>query len=84
MLYKEGILVDETCGNSADTLDHGVLLVGYGTENEGNEGKGQDYWIVKNSWGPNWGEDGYIRIQRNVDDTRGLCGIAMIPSIPIY
>lgn len=51
MLYKEGVLTDKTCGNTADTLDHGVLVVGYGTDNETK----QDYWIVKNSWGPGWG-----------------------------
>lgn len=55
MLYKEGVLVDTTCGNSADTLDHGVLLVGYGTDKTARNGEGQDYWIVKNSWGPGWG-----------------------------
>ena len=55
MLYKSGVLIDDTCGNGQGDLDHGVLLVGYGTSNE--TGKAQDYWIVKNSWGPGWGWD---------------------------
>ena len=75
-LYQSGIYSDEECGTQ---LDHGVLVVGYGSDNEFN----MDYWIIKNSWGPEWGENGYIRIQRNIDDERGLCGIAMQPSYPI-
>ena len=73
-LYKSGIYNDLECGYE---LDHGVLLVGYGKENK------QKYWIVKNSWGSDWGENGYIRILKNINDTRGLCGIAMMPSFPV-
>ncbi|GLJ20658.1 hypothetical protein SUGI_0376160 [Cryptomeria japonica] len=71
--YKSGILTG-TCGK---VLDHAVTIVGYGSEG------GLDYWIVKNSWGPTWGEEGYIRIQRNVEDPQGLCGIAIAPSYPV-
>eukprot|EP00350_Pseudokeronopsis_sp_OXSARD2_P007822 CAMPEP_0170540138 /NCGR_PEP_ID=MMETSP0211-20121228/157_1 /TAXON_ID=311385 /ORGANISM="Pseudokeronopsis sp., Strain OXSARD2" /LENGTH=323 /DNA_ID=CAMNT_0010842427 /DNA_START=24 /DNA_END=995 /DNA_ORIENTATION=- len=70
--YKSGI-IDAKCGNR---LDHGVLLaVGYGTDN------GQKYYKVKNSWGPKWGEDGYVRIARNGDGD-GMCGIQMQASFP--
>jgi C1A family cysteine protease len=75
-MYKSGIYSDPECGFK---LDHGVLLVGYGYDKDYD----MDYWIIKNSWSYSWGENGYIRIQRNIDDSRGLCGIAMDPSIPI-
>mmetsp|Transcript_35521 Transcript_35521/g.43889 ORF Transcript_35521/g.43889 Transcript_35521/m.43889 type:complete len:338 (-) Transcript_35521:70-1083(-) len=71
-LYKGGILTQE-CGTK---LDHGVLVVGYGTEN------GVDYWKVKNSWGADWGENGYIRMKRGVPKD-GECGIKDQPSYPI-
>lgn len=75
-MYKSGIYNDPDCGFQ---LDHGVLLIGYGYDKTYD----MDYWIIKNSWSEEWGENGYIRIQRNIDDPRGLCGIAMDPSIPI-
>lgn len=75
-MYKSGIYNDPDCGFQ---LDHGVLLIGYGYDKDLN----MDYWIIKNSWSDSWGENGYIRIQRNIDDSRGLCGIAMAPSVPI-
>lgn len=71
-LYKGGILTQE-CGTK---LDHGMLVVGYGTEN------GVDYWKVKNSWGAEWGENGYIRMKRGVPKD-GECGIKDQPSYPI-
>ena len=63
------------CGTQ---LDHGVVAVGYGTEN------GVDYWLVRNSWGSDWGEKGYIKLERNVVSTNtGKCGIAIEASYPI-
>ncbi len=75
-LYSGGVYSDPNCG---DQLDHGVLIVGYGFDIK-NE---MEYWIVKNSWGPKWGENGYIRIQRNIDQKYGLCGITRQPTIPL-
>lgn len=75
-MYSSGIYSDLSCGNQ---LDHGVLIVGYGYDLFHD----MEYWIVKNSWGTQWGEDGYIRMKRNIQDSSGLCGIAMQPSIPI-
>lgn len=69
--YTGGIINSSSCGTS---LDHGVLAVGYGSEN------GQEYYIVKNSWSTAWGEKGYVRIA--VKDGAGICGIQMQPLIP--
>tara|TARA_B100000575_G_C23071592_1_gene617257 strand:- start:406 stop:1284 length:879 start_codon:yes stop_codon:yes gene_type:complete len=75
-LYSNGVYSDFNCGTQ---LDHGVLIVGYGND----EVSGNDYWLVKNSWGPGWGENGYIRILRGTEKKSGLCGIAIQPCIPL-
>ena len=72
--YSNGVLTSSSCGTN---LDHGVLIVGYGEED------GKKYWLVKNSWGSSWGDNGYVKIARS-DSTndKGICGIAMQPSFP--
>jgi len=72
-LYSGGVFTGD-CGTD---LDHGVTAVGYGTASDGTK-----YWLVKNSWGSSWGENGYIRMERGVNAKEGLCGIAMQASYP--
>ncbi|KAL5211384.1 hypothetical protein ABZP36_022231 [Zizania latifolia] len=67
-LYKEGVY-NGPCGLSTT---HAVLAVGYGETKDGVH-----YWIVKNSWGANWGESGYIRMLRDIPAKEGICGIAV-------
>eukprot|EP00877_Chromochloris_zofingiensis_P008580 jgi/Chrzof1/3976/Cz13g15200.t1 len=87
-LYMGGVFDDENCGQQ---LDHGVLVVGYGTEHkpssheeagDDESSKSHNYWIVKNSWGPEWGDHGYIRLRMGRGKA-GMCGIAMQPSYPL-
>jgi len=73
--YESGVFDWADCPNGAETLDHGVGVVGYGTEN------GKDYWIVRNSWGASWGENGYIRFARGANVNQ--CGILDQPSYPV-
>jgi len=71
--YQSGVLTSE-CGT---TLDHGVLVIGYGSEN------GEDYYLVKNSWGTSWGDEGYIKLGRGLQYNDGQCGILLEASYPV-
>ncbi|XP_073128767.1 senescence-specific cysteine protease SAG39-like [Henckelia pumila] len=72
--FAGGIYTGE-CGTH---LDHGVTIVGYGKSKTGKK-----YWLVKNSWGTEWGEGGYVKFERDVRSKEGLCGIATHASYPI-
>jgi len=74
--YSSGVLDDASCGTQ---LDHGVLAVGY----DHDASSGKDYWIVKNSWGGSWGNQGYVWIRRDKGSSPGICGIAMEASYPV-
>ncbi|XP_002977050.2 ervatamin-B [Selaginella moellendorffii] len=68
--YRSGIL----SGHCSNSRDHAVLVIGYGTEG------GMPYWIIKNSWGTSWGEDGFMRIKK--EDGEGMCGMNGQSSYP--
>jgi len=73
--FYSGGVMDSACGTQ---LDHGVLAVGYGTLG------GKDYYLVKNSWGADWGSQGYILLARGAKfNPSGQCGIQMDPSYPV-
>ncbi|CAI0443170.1 unnamed protein product [Linum tenue] len=71
--YHSGVYTGE-CGTR---LNHAVTVVGYGESEDGMK-----YWLIKNSWGETWGEEGYMKMERDVADEGGRCGIAMQASYP--
>jgi len=77
MDYQSGVF-DGSCTTS---INHAVVVVGYGTDSV----SGKKYWLVRNSWGTWWGENGYIRILRTESTGKaGKCGIAQYPYYPVY
>ena len=70
--YSDGIYSDGECNPDRvdeDFVNHAVLVVGYTP----------DYWIIKNSWGTEWGEEGYMKMKRGVN----MCAIADFASYPL-
>jgi len=72
--FYTGGVMDGFCGTQ---LNHGVLAVGYGVQGR------KKFWLVRNSWGPSWGEGGYIKLARGGKGKRGQCGIQMQSSYPV-
>ncbi|NWT76460.1 CATK protein, partial [Prunella himalayana] len=69
--YSGGVYYDESC--NAGNINHAVLAVGYGAQ------KGTKHWIIKNSWGEEWGNKGYVLLARNMNNA---CGVASLASFP--
>lgn len=73
--YSDGVYYEPNCESAPEKMNHAVLIVGYGTEDNGF-----DYWIVKNTYGSDWGQGGYIKMARNLNNH---CGIANSASYPL-
>ncbi|KAI3913450.1 hypothetical protein MKW98_003929 [Papaver atlanticum] len=72
-LYKEGVFTSDHCGTTPMDVNHAVLAVGYGVEND------TPYWLIKNSWGATWGDNGYFKMEMG----KNMCGIATCASYPV-
>ncbi|XP_030530482.1 thiol protease aleurain-like [Rhodamnia argentea] len=72
-LYESGVFTSDTCGSTPMDVNHAVLAVGYGVED------GVPYWLIKNSWGENWGDNGYFKMEMG----KNMCGVATCASYPI-
>ncbi|KAE8714082.1 Cysteine proteinase 2 [Hibiscus syriacus] len=71
--YKSGVYTNDTCGSTSTDVNHAVLAVGYGVEN------GVPYWLIKNSWGAKWGDNGYFKMEMG----KNMCGVATCASYPV-
>ncbi|XP_031213967.1 cathepsin 8-like [Mastomys coucha] len=75
--YREGIYYEPKC--RSNTVNHAVLLVGYGYE--GRESDGRKYWLIKNSHGKEWGMNGYMKIARGMNNHCGIATYAAYPRV---
>ncbi|EYU28328.1 hypothetical protein ABFS82_12G128700 [Erythranthe guttata] len=71
--YNGGVYTSTKCGSSPMDVNHAVLAVGYGVEN------GIPYWLIKNSWGADWGDNGYFKMEMG----KNMCGVATCASYPV-
>ncbi|XP_062091143.1 pro-cathepsin H-like [Humulus lupulus] len=71
--YKKGVFTSDTCGNTPMDVNHAVLAVGYGVED------GVPYWLIKNSWGASWGDNGYFKMELG----KNMCGVSTCASYPV-
>jgi cathepsin L len=71
--YHKGVYYNDDCMNTDEIFNHAAVVVGYGNED------GEDYWLVKNSWGTYFGQDGYIKMARNRDNNCGIASRARYP-----
>lgn len=75
MYYRSGVITSTACGTATN---HAVAIVGYGSTTDGIP-----FWIIKNSWGPYWGDKGYVKIMRDtVTGGKGICGIQTYLAYP--
>lgn len=70
--YKSGVYTSDSCGSTPMDVNHAVLAVGYGVED------GVPYWLIKNSWGGSWGDNGYFKMELG----KNMCGVATCASYP--
>nr|GFD02380.1 aleurain-like protease [Tanacetum cinerariifolium] len=71
--YTGGVYTRDSCGSDPMDVNHAVVAVGYGEEN------GVPYWLIKNSWGADWGLGGYFKMEMG----KNMCGVATCASYPI-
>jgi cathepsin H len=73
-LYNGGVYTSSVCHTSPQTVNHAVLAVGYGEDENGTP-----YWIIKNSWGEDWGLNGYFHMEMG----KNMCGVSTCASYPV-
>lgn len=88
--YKDGVMTEEflDCSDPYKSVNHGVTVVGFGALKEGDKGSEwcDEYWIVRNSWGAKWGEQGFFKLC--MDDAGqeyvpyGICQLNRYPTYP--